>query len=106
MPKAVQPQVEHTTPKQENEKFNKELLQIWKGGEYLMKTIPVREGYTNGEFIVFYSGIYKILDKNYHLVFIADMNKTIFDIALYPLEDVKRELFSITICGEHFTLLK
>lgn len=71
-----------------------------------MKTIPVREGYTNGEFIVFYSDIYKILDKNYHLVFIADMNKTIFDIALYPLEDVKRELFSIIICGEHFTLLK
>jgi len=32
LPKAVQPQVEHTTPKQENEKFNKELLQIWKGG--------------------------------------------------------------------------
>lgn len=105
MPKEVQPQVEPTTPKQENEKFNKELLQIWKE-EYLMKTIPVREGYTNGEFIVFYSDIYKILDKNYHLVFIADMNKTIFDIALYPLEDVKRELFSITICGEHFTLLK
>lgn len=71
-----------------------------------MKTIPVREGYTDGDIIVFYSGIYRILDKQYHLVFIANSNKCIKDVALYPIEDVKKDLFSITICGERFTLLK
>lgn len=71
-----------------------------------MRTLPIRECYTNGKFLVYNSGIYKIVDKKYYVFFVANKNKVIKDIALYPLESVKKELFSINICGEVFTLVK
>ena len=71
-----------------------------------MRTIPIRECYTNGDFLIYYSGLYKVINKQYHLVFIANSNKCIKDIALYPMEDIKKELYSISICGEKFPLVK
>ena len=71
-----------------------------------MRTIPIRECYTNGDFLIYYSGLYKVINKQYHLIFIANKDKCIYDIALYPIEDAKKELYSISVCGEKFTLVK
>ena len=72
----------------------------------LLRTLPIREMYAGKNFYVIYSGVYKIINKQYHLVFIANSNKCIKDIALYPMEDIKKELYSISICGEKFPLVK
>jgi len=62
-----------------------------------MRTIPIRECYTNGDFLIYYSGLYKVINKQYHLIFIANKDKCIYDIALYPIEDVKKKNYFLLV---------
>lgn len=57
-----------------------------------MRTLPIKQGYINSpsnDIILFYSGRYKIIDKNYHLFFIASKEGIVYDTLLAPVESVQ-----------------
>lgn len=57
-----------------------------------MKRIPIKQGYINtpaNDIILFYSGLYRVLDKDYHLLFIANTESIIYDTLLLPADVIK-----------------
>lgn len=57
-----------------------------------MKRIPIKRGYINtptNDIILFYSGLYKVIDKDYHLLFIANTESIIYDTLLLPADTIK-----------------
>ena len=57
-----------------------------------MKRIPIKRGYINtpaNDIILFYSGLYRVIDKDYHLLFIANTESVIYDTLLLPAESIK-----------------
>ena len=57
-----------------------------------MRRLPIKQGYINtpaNDIILFYSGLYRVIDKDYHLLFIADTESIIYDTLLLPAESVK-----------------
>lgn len=57
-----------------------------------MRRIPIKRGYINtpaNDIILFYSGLYRVIDKDYHLLFIANKESVIYDTLLLPAESVK-----------------
>lgn len=57
-----------------------------------MKRIPIKEGYINTpqqDVILFYSGLYKVLDNDYHLLFIANSEGIIYDTLLLPASSLE-----------------
>ena len=57
-----------------------------------MRRLPIKQGYINtpaNDIILFYSGLYKIIDKDYHLLFIANTESVIYDTLLLPADAIK-----------------
>ncbi len=57
-----------------------------------MRRLPIKQGYINtpaNDIILFYSGLYKVIDKDCHLLFIANTESMIYDTLLLPAESVK-----------------
>lgn len=55
-----------------------------------MRNIPIKQGFSSkdGDIIIFYSGLYKVIDTNYHLIFIANRDGVIYDTMLAPVQAV------------------
>lgn len=57
-----------------------------------MRRLPIKQGYINtptNDIILFYSGLYRVIDKDYQLLFIANTESIIYDTLLLPADAVK-----------------
>lgn len=57
-----------------------------------MRRLPIKQGYINttaNDIILFYSGLYRVIDKDYHLLFIANKESVIYDTLLLPADAIK-----------------
>lgn len=67
-----------------------------------MKRIPIKEGYINTprqDIILFYSGFYRVLDNDYHLLFIANSEGIIYDTLLLPAPSLEMTGNKLVIKG-------
>lgn len=57
-----------------------------------MRRLPIKQGYINtpaNDIILFYSGLYRVIDKDCHLLFIANTESIIYDTLLLPADAIK-----------------
>lgn len=57
-----------------------------------MRRLPIKQGYVNtpaNDIILFYSGLYRVIDKDYQLLFIANTESIIYDTLLLPADAIK-----------------
>lgn len=53
-----------------------------------MRRLPIKKGYSGEGVVLFYSGEYMIINNNYHLFFVANMEGIIYDTLLLDSQSV------------------
>ena len=83
---------------------------VHKTGHKINKRLPVRGGYiaTTNDCLLYYSGVYTVVDTSFHLFFVSTVDGVIHSSVLLPLDSVRWTDTGVTIVSdieENFTKL-
>ena len=83
---------------------------VQKTGHKINKRLPICGGYiaTTNDCLLYYSGVYTVVDTSFHLFFVSTVDGVIHSSVLLPLDSVRLTDTGVTIISdieENFTKL-
>lgn len=75
---------------------------VRKAWNKINKRLPIRGGYiaSTNDCLLYYSGLYTVVDKQYHLFFVSTVDGIIHSCVMFPQESVRWEDDKVTIVSD------